>query len=118
MIAQDEINGYIERSIPELSGICEQEKCRNVYDIARQMIKYVNQQFINRNIKAAKKCLNLAEELYTQGNKTVKNAIENVFIYSFSHSFFHENEKKKQLLAILPGSLYSLYKSQVLSSHL
>lgn len=118
MIAQEDMNGYIERSIPELSGLCRKEKCNTPYDIARQMIKYVNDQFINKNIKAAKKCLSLAEELYNSGNKTVKNAIENVFVYSFSHSFFYENERKKQLLSILPGSLYSLYKSQVLASHL
>jgi hypothetical protein len=118
MIAQDEINVYIEKEMPELSGICKQEKCKTVYDVARQMIKYVNAQFLNKNLVGAKKCLTLAEDLYNSGNKTVKNAIENVFIYSFSHSFFHENDKKKELLAILPGSLYTIYKSQMLASHL
>lgn len=118
MIAQDEITVYIKKEIPELSDICQQEHCKNVYDVARQMIKYVNNQFLNKNVVAAKKCLHLAEDLYNSGNKTVRNAIENVFIYSFSHSFFHEGDKKKQLLAILPGSLYTIYKSQVLASHL
>ncbi len=118
MIAQDEITGYVAKEIPELSGVCNTEQCRNAYDVARYMIRYVNEQFVNKNLAGAKKCLRLAEDLYNNGNKTVKNAIENVFVYSFSHSFFTEHERKKQLLSILPGSLYTIYKSQVLASHL
>ena len=118
MIAQEDLAGYIEKEIPELSGICKEQRCATPYDVARQMIKYTQSQFVNKNIRGVKKCLKLAEQLYNSGNKVVKNAIENVFVYSFSHTFFHEEEKRKQLVAVLPGSLYSLYKSQVLASHI
>ncbi len=118
MINQEELQEYIAESIPELSGICREHKCSNAHDIAREMIQYTNRQFIGQNIASAKECLALAENLYKSGNKVVRNAIENVFVYSFSHSFFCDEQKKKGLLAILPTSLYVLYKQQLLASHL
>lgn len=118
MIEQKDLPEYIEQSIPELSGICKTEHCNNAYDIAKQMIKYTSNQFSTKNMAATQKCLALAEKLYNSGSKAVKNAIENVFVYSFSHSFFHDEEKRQNMLSILPNSLYMLYKKQLISSHL
>jgi hypothetical protein len=118
MISQKELPAVIERSIPELSGVWEKEKCENTYDIVRQMLKYTIYQVLNHNMKAAKKCLTLAEQLYKKGNTAIKNAIENVYVYSFSHAFFYDEKKKKEVMEIVPLSLYELYKKQVINSHL
>jgi len=118
MIEQKDLPAFIEQSIPELSGICENAHCKNPYDIARQMIRYTADHFTSRDITGAKKCLALAEHLYSSGSKVIKNAIENVYVYSFSHSLFHEEEKRQNLLSILPSSLYTVYKQQMLASHL
>ena len=118
MISQQELPGYIDKTMPELSGICNQEQCRNAYDIVRQMLKYTTAQVVQHNISAAKQCLKLAESLYRKGNATIKSAIENVYVYSFSHAFFHDERKRKELLEIVPVSLYELYKKQVINSHL
>jgi hypothetical protein len=118
MINQENLPGYIGKEIPELSGICEQENCRNVYDIVKQMLRYTTAQVLTHNISAAKQCLCLAEKLYKKGNAVVKNAIENVFVYSFSHAFFHDSRKRKEVMDIVPASLYELYKKQVINSHL
>ena len=118
MIDQTELPGYIKKTLPELSGICEKENCRNAYDIVREMLKYTTSQVLEHNMKAAKSCLLLAANLYSKGNAVVKNAIENVYVYSFSHAFFHDDKRRKEILAIVPDSLYSLYKKQVINSHL
>jgi hypothetical protein len=118
MISQQDLPAYIEEAIPELSGMCKKEKCKNAYDIARQMLRYTSTQIMNHNIKAAKECLALSEKLYQKGNKAIKNAIENVFVYSFSHAFFHDENKKEEVIPLMPSSLYELYKRQVLNSHL
>ena len=118
MIQQQELPEFIELSIPELSGQCKRAKCRNAYDIAKQMIKYTNKSIVESNVDAAKKCLILAEQLYKKGNAVIKNSIENVFVYSLTHTFFHEEIKKEKIMAILPASLYELYKKQVIYSHL
>jgi len=118
MIDQQELPAYIGKSIPELSQTIEQQDCQNVYDIVKEMITYTSTQVIHHNTAAAKKCLNLAEQLYKHGNTAIKNAIENVFVYSFSHSFFCDSGKQDDIMKIVPPALYDLYRKQVLNSHL
>lgn len=118
MIEQQDLPAYIEQSIPELSGICKSEQCKTPYDIARQMIRYTSDQLKAKNVNAAKKCLTLAENLYNSGSNVIKNAIENVFVYSFSHAFLHEEQKRQNILSMLPHSLYTVYRKQVINSHL
>lgn len=118
MIEQKDLPAYIEQTIPELSGICQNEQCKNAYDIARQMIRYTGDQLKAKNLTSAKRCLALADNLYNSGSNVIKNAIENVFVYSFSHTFFHDESKRQNLLAMLPHSLYTVYRKQVISSHL
>jgi hypothetical protein len=118
MISQEELPSFIEKSIPELSGVIKKNKCKNAYDVVRQMLTYTTSQVVKHNLDAAKKCLLLAAQLYKKGNAHVKNAIENVYVYSFSHAFFHDEEKRKQMMEIIPLPLYELYKKQVINSHL
>jgi len=118
MISQEDLSEYIEQEMPELSGICDRKKSRNVYDIVRHMLKYTQLQVIKHNLNAARKCMALAENLYHKGNNAIKNAIENVYVYSFSHAFFHDIDQRDEMMAIVPSSLYKIYKNQVINSHL
>ncbi len=118
MISQQDISEYVVTEMPELSDVCSKEKSRTVYDVVRHMLKYTKSQVIKHNLNAAKKCMALAEQLYHKGNNAVKNAVENVFVYSFSHAFFHDADQMKEVLDIVPPSLYKLYRNQVINSHL
>ena len=118
MISQQDISDYIGQEMPELSDVCSKEKSRTVYDVVRHMLKYTKSQMIRHNLAAAKKCMMVAEHLYQKGNNAIKNAIENVFVYSFSHAFFHDADQMKEVLEIVPPSLYKLYRNQVVNSHL
>lgn len=118
MLTQQDLPEFIESEIPELSGICDKDQSRNVYDVIRHLMKYTKSQLIRHNLNAVKKCMGLAEKLYYKGNNAIKNAIENVYVYSFSHAFFHNDEEKKQVMDIVPPNLYKLYQQQVINSHL
>jgi len=118
MISQEQLPSFVEKSIPELSGAIKKNNCKNAYDVVREMLKYTTSQVVKHNLDGAKKCLALAAQLYKMGNAHVKNAIENVYVYSFSHAFFHDENKKKQIMEIIPLPLYQLYKKQVINSHL
>ena len=118
MINQQELTGYVEKAIPELTTLIEQSKCRNAYDVVRQLFQYTTSQILKHNINAAKKCFSVAEQLYNLGNTVVKNAIENVYVYSFSQAFFCDESKRKEVMEFLPLPLYELYKKQVINSHL
>jgi len=118
MLHQEDLTEYIHHEMPELSGIVREETAPSVYNIVRHMLKYTKSQVIRHNLDAAKKCMTLAEQLYYKGNNAIKNAIENVFIFSFSHTFFLDEDKRKEIMSILPDSLYKLYRKQLLNSHL
>jgi len=118
MISQQDISEYVVTEMPELSDVCSKEKSRTVYDVVRHLLRYTKSQVIKHNMEAAKKCMALAEQLYQKGNSAVKNAIENVFVYSFSHAFFHDAEQEKEVLHIVPPSLYKIYRNQLINSHL
>ena len=118
MISPNDLPGLFERSLPELSGICKQSKCRNVYDMVRQMFLYTQAQIVCHHTTAAKECMALAEELYKKGNAAIKCAIENVFVYSFSRTFFCDGMIRNEATALVPATLYEVYKKQVIHSHL
>jgi hypothetical protein len=118
MISPQDLPALIEKTLPELSGICNKNKCRNVYDTVRQMLLYTHSKVIRHNMKAAQQCMALAEQLYKKGNTAIKCAIENVFVYSFSRIFFQDEKIKSEIVKIVPVSLYELYRKQVISSHL
>jgi len=118
MISQDELPAFIEKSIPELSSVIRKTKSETAYDVVHQMLAYTTLQVIRHNLDAAKKCLSLTAQLYKKGNTHIKNAIENVYVYSFSHAFFHNEEQRKEMMEIIPLPLYELYKKQVINSHI
>jgi hypothetical protein len=118
MLCQEDLPEYIENAMPELAVGSKKDKPQNVYDIMRHLLKYTRSQVIKHNLSAAKKCMTLVSQLYYKGNNVIKNAIENIYVYSFSHAFFHDEEQKKEIMDIVPDTLYKLYRSQVVNSHL
>lgn len=118
MISQRDLPVYIQQSFPELSGLCKDEKACNIYRLIRALFKYTATQLTTNNKRAARQCLLLAEQMHASGNKAIKNAIENIYVYSFSQALFQDENKRKEFLALVPQSLYSLYKQQVSTSNL
>ena len=59
----------------------------------------------------------LADNIYEQGNPLVRNAIENVFIFSFSSIMALYNIVEWRIVqSYMPARLYALYIQQVLRS--
>ncbi len=112
MINQLEIPMYLEDNVP---GITEQltiANC-NVYEIMHTLTDVTCENIKKHDFKMVKKCFNVADKLYCKGNAAVKNAVQNVFVYSFTPMFQKYPEEKKQLLALIPVTLYSLYVAQL-----
>ncbi|MCW3121849.1 MAG: hypothetical protein JWQ38_1341 [Flavipsychrobacter sp.] len=118
MITQEELPEFIEHSMPELAGICKKEDAHNAYHIVKELLNYTTSSIARHNMNAAKQCLALAEQLYKKGNHVIKSAIENVYVFSFSHAFFHTDHNRKDVLDIVPATLYELYRRQLVNSHL
>ncbi len=119
MINEQELPQIVEQEIPELSAqLSDKEKCSSVHYAINLLRDHTHNKMEQENFKAVQHCMGVAEKLYKKGNHTVKNAIENIYVYSFSHMLFHDSEKRKQLLSLIPISLYSVYVHQMLHSHI
>ncbi|EKT3957073.1 hypothetical protein ABF200_001481 [Flavobacterium psychrophilum] len=55
-----------------------------VYKQAERFAEITKKAIITGNITRAKKCLDLAEQLFATGSQETKNAISNVYIFSVS----------------------------------
>lgn len=118
MIDQTELPIYMQRVIPELSGPLNEDNGKNVYNTVRLLSDYTSTNIVNQNFKNVKKCLSIAGKIYNKGNEAVKGAIENIYVYSFSHMLFSDEARKRILLGLIPVNLYTVYVKQMLNSHI
>jgi predicted transcriptional regulator len=65
---------------------------------------------VRGNISRAKRCLGIAEQLFSTGNNEVRNAITNVYLFSVS-SFMELH--KCSIRNLFPDNLKAAYKKQV-----
>ncbi len=118
MILHENFQQFIDETLPELSEKCKAGNCTNTYDFVEIMQEHVSEVIHCHDLAEARKCLDAALMLYNEGDQAIKNALENVFVYSFSHSIFHDDAVRDEMVQILPEPLYELYKRQVIGSHI
>lgn len=80
-----------------------------------QTLTHQAKQFaIQHDLAGLKKCMARVQEIYTSGNATVKNAVENIFVFAFSSILPHCNQAEWRLVqSCMPAELYTLYVRQV-----
>ena len=101
--------------LPELSQtISTTGQPVSIYQTIQAFVQLTCQQVTAHNYKAAKHCFLLADKLYEQGNAVVRQAIENVFVFSLDRVFKQAREEKMEVRGLVPGSLYSVYMRQVM----
>ncbi len=113
MINQIEIPTFIEEALPEISFDLNVNKKINAYDLMNMLMVFTLKNIKEHNYKMIQRCFKIADKLYSRGNAMVKNAVQNVFVYSFTKMFQTYPAEKQALLSILPVTLYSLYISQI-----
>ena len=115
MINQDDVPDYVGMRIPEIAGELQREdNMKNVFGSVHVLLDYTLRKIKEQDLLTVKKCFSLAEDLYIEGTGRVKCAIENVFIFSFSQFPNLKTEDMKELMKLIPATLYSIYLGQVL----
>jgi hypothetical protein len=117
MIIEKEVSEILQRELPEINT--ELEKLQNGADIYKTMECFVDftKQLINKGMYiAVKDCFRLAERMLADGNNTVKNAIENVYVYSLGIVLELSASTSNTLNEIFNGSLRKEYNRQVCAS--
>ena len=91
----------------------------NVNAAMQVLVKYTRKMINLHDLPAVASCMRLADKIYDKGNSLVKNAVENVFVYSFSglRSCCNSSEWKT-VQSKIPMTLYSLYVKQIYRSGL
>lgn len=115
MINQDQIKGYLQHTLPAFSNEWTTEKVKNPYVAMQTLLTITAKKIREHKFQEVKKCFDAVSRLYDQGNGVVKNAVENIYVYSLSNLFYASKEEKPKLLAIIPITLYTIYINQLKS---
>jgi hypothetical protein len=95
------------------SFIMKNEKTRSIYKNAQRFADVTKSFIMQGNINRAKRCMLIAENLITTGNKEIQNAIANVYVFSLS-SFMEMH--RCNIKDLFPKQLQTEYYKQVNSS--
>ena len=112
MMNQFEMPDYLTRQLPDIKCNLNEECLKSPYSTVQVLLDYTEDNIDTHNYKAVKKCFAAADELYTRGNNSIRNAVTNVFVYSLSRLFQNHVSERKFLLGLIPISLYTLYIQQ------
>jgi hypothetical protein len=114
MITQYEVPGYLARLLPAATTVPQFGPINvSIYKDIQRFTDFTRQAVNRNNYTVAKRCFHLADTFYRQGDAIVRNAVENIFVYSFS-SFIPQNGVEKLILkSFIPASLYALYSRQI-----
>jgi len=118
MINQYEVPAYMVDELPEIREELEViSPGLNIFKSIQCLTNYTIRKVKEHDLLAIKKCFATAENIYAKGNTMVRDAMENVFVYSFSRLLnMCSSNEKITLQAIMPLELHTAYVQQVLKS--
>ncbi|MBO9594572.1 MAG: hypothetical protein J7599_16840 [Niabella sp.] len=112
---QYEIPAMIEDELPAI--VHELETTRqfgNALHIMQVLVRFIKGMLATHNLPVVIKCMRMVDRIYEKGDRIVKNAIENIFIRSFSGLQKKCSKAEWKLLSTkIPITLYSVYIQQL-----
>ncbi|HTE24226.1 DUF7674 family protein [Flavitalea sp.] len=117
MTSQYEVSSFIREEFPELEPtIYPAHTDVSVYVSLNKLTNYTKLAVHQHDLGGARKCFQLAARLYENGDKTVRDLIENIFVYSFETMFSEAKTENLVLKNMIPQNLYFVYLRQVMTS--
>src|ERR1035437_1334293 len=117
MITENQVSDMLGEELPEINNELEKlSNSNNIYKTIECFVDFTKTLIYKGNLKEVKHCFNVAEKMLENGNNTVKNAIENVYVYSLGTVVALSTLKTNHLKEIFNGSLREEYNKQVCSS--
>ena len=115
MINQYDAFGYMADQLPQIKN--DLRLRGNEGDIYRSMqvlTDYTKRMALSHDFKMVERCMTLVDKIYRKGTALVRNAVENVFIFSFSSMMSTCNPVEWRLVqSYMPSELYLIYVKQV-----
>jgi hypothetical protein len=117
MLSQYQVPAFIAAKLPQVKKDLQTHGSLTIYQSVQILTDYTKRMAIEHDFKMVEKCMGLVAILYLKGNSLVKNAVENIFIFSFSSIMSRCNIVEWRIVqAYMPAELYALYVQQVLKS--
>jgi hypothetical protein len=120
MISQYEIPALIAGQLPQISRDLRRHPGMQptAYQSIQLLTDYTRRMALEHEFKTVGKCMGLMGRLYKEGNALVRNAVETIFIFSFSSMMMSCNIMEWRIIqTYMPACLYDVYVHQVMSSH-
>ena len=111
VISGADVKEILEANVPDLK--IESSTEGNVFKIIDGFAGYTIDLIKKGNLSAIKKCFSAAEQMLADGSSEVKNAIENVYVFSITIFFDMAHAVSKQVKELLPAHLMEEYHKQV-----
>jgi len=86
MLSEKDAIQVIKKELPQLIQSSEADEL-SIYKSVSKLVAFTRHVIQNNNTNEVKHCFSLAEQLLKEGNNTVKNAVENVYVFSLSCLF-------------------------------
>lgn len=118
MINHAEAGKFIGEELPELNERFEGSGGKNIYSTVHVLLDYTQEKAESSDLSGVSKCFKMAEKLYVKGDAILKNAIENVYIFSLDNIFCRTYTNKAELLNMIPSALYKAYITQMIGSRI
>ena len=117
MITENQVSDILGEELPEINNeLVKLPNSNNIYKTMECFVDFTKLLISKGNFKEVKHCFNVAEKMLENGNNTVINAIENVYVYSLGTVVALSTLKTSQLKDIFNGSLKKEYNKQVYAS--
>jgi hypothetical protein len=116
-INETEIVEVLGNELPELNPALERtENINKIYKVMQCFANFTKHHISKGDFKEVKHCFNVAETMLKNGNSTVKNAIENGYLYSLSSVLDLTTPLAQKIKGLLTDSLKKEYNRQVCTS--
>ncbi|MBL7704892.1 MAG: hypothetical protein JNM21_05015 [Taibaiella sp.] len=115
---QNEAVVVVCTALPEVTAAITNEGARNnPFALVRIITVYTRKMAAQHDELMLEKCLQLVDRIYTRGARTIKNAIENIFIFSLDNILYPCSAgERSRTFSKVPLTLYSSYVNQVYKS--
>jgi hypothetical protein len=113
-IKENQVLDLLGNELPDLNTELEKlSNPQNIYVSVKCFAEFTKKLIKSGNLSEVKHCFNLAEKMLLQGNKTVKNAIENVYVFSVSSLLDLASPIGHKIKGMMNKALITEYKRQI-----
>jgi hypothetical protein len=114
MIHESEVLDLLGYKVPEINPELEKlPSTGNIYKTIQCFADFTKHLIDAGHLNAVRHCVNLAENMLKEGNSTVKNAIENVYLHSLAPILDLGDSTGTAIKKMLKGSLRKEYSRQI-----